>query len=126
MAGRRQPGQDSYAVGDDGVPTITKSGGLTYVDDNVGKPVGTMRHTGQRPKLAAGNSDGDFAMLEWTTAGEDPGFGMLVHHTDAEREVAYDRDGHIGVLDRGLDEAPALGWVLVDIARDWRCVWSGE
>jgi hypothetical protein len=90
-------GATSYAVVD-GVPTLTKNGGVGFVDDKDGKPVGIMRHIGQRPIFAAGNSDGDFAMLEWTTAGDGPRFGMLIHHTDAEREFAYDRDSAMGRL----------------------------
>ena len=74
---------------------------------------------GRRPIAAFGNSDGDFEMLEWTTRGAGPRFGMLVHHTDAEREWAYDRDSHIGTLARALDEAPARGWVVVDMKSDW-------
>ncbi len=119
-------GNTSYAVSDDGVPTITKEGGVSFVDDKEGKPVGIMRHIGQRPIFAAGNSDGDFAMLDWTTAGDGPRFGMLIHHTDATREFAYDREGHIGVLDQGLDEAGDRGWVLVDMAEDWGQVWPGH
>ena len=64
-------------------------------------------------------------MLEWTTAGAGPRFGLLIHHTDAEREAAYDREGHIGVLSRGLDEADARGWTVVDMAKDWSRVWTG-
>lgn len=116
-------GDTGYAVSDDGVPTITKQGGVTFVDDKEGKPVGIMRHIGQRPIFAAGNSDGDFAMLDWMTAGDGPRFGMLIHHTDAEREFAYDREGHIGVLDRGLDEAEMRDWLVVDMAEDWERVW---
>jgi hypothetical protein len=119
-------GNTSYAVSDDGVPTLTKDGGVTFIDDKEGKPVGIMRHIGQRPIFAAGNSDGDFAMIEWTTAGEGPRFGMLIHHTDAEREFAYDREGHIGVLNRGLDEAGERGWLLVDMAGDWEQVWPDQ
>ena len=111
-------GTTSYAVVD-GVPTLSKDGGVSFVDDKEGKPVGIMRHIGQRPIFAAGNSDGDFAMLEWTTAGDGPRFGMLIHHTDAEREFAYDREGHIGVLNEGLDEAGERGWLVVDMAADW-------
>jgi phosphoglycolate phosphatase-like HAD superfamily hydrolase len=118
-------GSTTYAV-TDGTPTLTKEGGVSFVDDKEGKPVGIMRHIGQRPIFAAGNSDGDFAMLEWTTAGDGPRFGMLVHHTDAEREFAYDREGHIGVLDRGLDEAGDRGWLVVDMAEDWEQVWPDE
>lgn len=116
-------GKTTYALSDDGVPTLTKDGGLVFLDDKEGKPVGIMRHIGQRPIFAAGNSDGDLAMLEWTTIGETAGFGMLVHHTDAAREFAYDREGHIGVLDKGLDEASERGWLLVDMANDWEQVW---
>jgi phosphoglycolate phosphatase-like HAD superfamily hydrolase len=115
-------GTTTYAV-TDGTPTLMKDGGISFVDDKEGKPVGIMRHIGQRPIFAAGNSDGDVAMLEWTTAGDGPRFGMLVHHTDAEREFAYDRDGHIGVLSQGLDEAEERGWLLVDMADDWKEVW---
>jgi hypothetical protein len=111
---------------DGGSPELAKNGGITFVDDKAGKPVGIMRHIGQRPIFAAGNSDGDFAMLEWVTSGEGPAFGMLLHHTDAEREFAYDREGHIGVLNQGLDEADARGWLVVDMAQDWGRVFGGE
>lgn len=117
-------GNTSYSV-IDGVPTVMKDGGISFVDDKEGKPVGIMSHIGQRPIFAGGNSDGDFEMLEWTTAGDGPRFGLLIHHTDAEREVAYDREGHIGVLSRGLDEADARGWTIVDMANDWNRVWTG-
>ena len=116
-------GDTSYVV-TDGTPTLMKDGGVSFVDDQEGKPVGIIRHIGERPILAAGNSDGDFAMLEWTTAGDGPRLGLLVHHDDAEREWAYDRDSHIGRLDRGLDEAAARGWVVVSMRNDWRRVWS--
>ena len=111
-------GNTSYVV-IDGTPTLMKDGGVSFVDDKAGKPVAISRHIGQRPILAAGNSDGDFAMLEWTTAGEGSRLGLLVHHDDAEREWAYDRDSHIGKLERGLDEAEARGWILVSMADDW-------
>lgn len=109
----------------EGEPVLTKNGGISFVDDKEGKPVGIMRHIGKRPILAGGNSDGDFAMLEWTTSQEGPSFGLLVHHTDAEREFAYDREGHVGVLNRGLDEGPERGWLIVDMADDWARVWPG-
>jgi len=79
---------------------------INFIDDKAGKPVGINYHIGRRPIAAFGNSDGDFQMLEWTTAGSGPRFGMIVHHDDAEREWAYDRKSSIGKLDRGLDEAP--------------------
>lgn len=115
-------GNTSYAVVD-GTPTLMKEGGVDFVDDKAGKPVGIIRHIGQRPILAFGNSDGDFEMLEWTTAGDGPRLGLLLHHDDAAREFAYDRDSHIGQLDRGLDEAGARGWVVVSMQNDWLKVW---
>ncbi|MDW4497364.1 HAD family hydrolase [Sulfitobacter sp. D35] len=118
-------GNTSYSA-DSGTPTVMKDGGVSFVDDKEGKPVGIMRHIGQRPIFASGNSDGDFAMLEWTTAGDGPRFGLIVHHTDGEREFAYDREGHIGVLNRGLDEAGERGWTLVDMAQDWSRIWMGN
>jgi hypothetical protein len=105
---------------------IVKLPGIAFVDDKAGKPVGIDTHIGRRPILAAGNSDGDFEMLEYSMAGDGPGLALLVHHTDAEREWAYDRDSHIGRLDRGLDEGPDRGWLIVDMARDWGQVWPGE
>ncbi|QPM89942.1 HAD family hydrolase [Pseudooceanicola algae] len=110
----------------DGTPTLMKDGGLSFNDDKDGKPVGIERFIGKRPIFAAGNSDGDFQMLEWTSAGEGPSLGMLVHHTDDTREYAYDREGHIGVLNMGLDEAEARGWVIVDMAQDWSAIWTGQ
>jgi hypothetical protein len=115
-------GKSSYAVVD-GVPTILKDPGIAFIDDNEGKPLGIDSHIGKRPIFVAGNSDGDFQMLEWSTAGEGPRFGMIVHHTDAEREWAYDRDSHVGRLSAALDAAPAEGWLVVDMAKDWRIVW---
>jgi phosphoglycolate phosphatase-like HAD superfamily hydrolase len=108
----------------DGKPVIVKSPELDFIDDKAGKPVGIHQHIGRRPIFAAGNSDGDFQMLEWTTSGEGPSFGMLVHHTDAEREFAYDRDSHVGKLVRGLDEGPGRGWTIVDMKADWKLVYS--
>lgn len=118
-------GNTSYSVVD-GVPTLMKDGGISFIDDKEGKPVGIIRHIGKRPIFAAGNSDGDFQMLEWTTAGDGPSFGLLVHHTDADREFAYDRDSHFGMLAKGLDEAEQRGWLVVDMAKDWSRVWSGK
>lgn len=110
----------------DGKMVLMKHGGVSFIDDKEGKPVGIDRHIGKRPIFVAGNSDGDFAMLEYATSGTGPAFGLIVHHTDAEREFAYDREGHIGVLDRGLDEAADRGWLLVDMARDWSRIYTGK
>jgi phosphoserine phosphatase len=108
----------------DGKPVIVRLPELNFIDDKAGKPIGIHQHIGRRPILAFGNSDGDFEMLEWTTAGKGPGLGLLVHHDDAEREYAYDRDSHVGKLARGLDEAGKRDWVIVSMKKDWRSVYS--
>jgi phosphoglycolate phosphatase-like HAD superfamily hydrolase len=106
----------------DGKPVLLKLPELDLYDDKEGKPVGIQSHIGRRPIFAAGNSDGDFQMLEWTTTGDGPRFGLIVHHTDGDREFAYDRESHFGKLDKALDEAPKRGWVLVDMKKDWKVV----
>ncbi|WP_108661216.1 HAD family hydrolase [Acuticoccus kandeliae] len=116
-------GTTKYVVSD-GVPSLMKEGGLSFLDDKVGKPVGIERFIGVRPIFAAGNSDGDYQMLEYVTAGEGPRFGLIVHHTDAEREFAYDREGHIGVLNQALDDAAKEGWLVVDMKKDWATIWT--
>jgi phosphoglycolate phosphatase-like HAD superfamily hydrolase len=108
----------------DGQPALVRLAELEFIDDFEGKPVGIERHIGRRPILAFGNSDGDEAMLRWTTAGPGPRLGLILHHTDAEREWAYDRLSAVGRLDRALDEAPARGWVVVDMKADWRKVFA--
>ena len=112
-----------YRVTEDG-PALVRLPEIDLVDDKAGKPVGIYQVIGRRPVFAAGNSDGDFQMLEYTTSGPGPRFGLLVHHTDGEREYAYDRDSHIGRLERGLDEAEDRGWQVVDMARDWATVYG--
>lgn len=108
----------------EGVPVIVKEPALDWLDDKEGKPVAIHLHIGRRPILAVGNSDGDFEMLEYTTRGDGPRLGVLIHHDDAEREFAYDRNSPIGRLVRGLDEAPARGWVVVSMKDDWRAVFE--
>jgi phosphoglycolate phosphatase-like HAD superfamily hydrolase len=110
----------------DGKPVIWKDPGIAFIDDKAGKPLAIMRQIGRRPIFVGGNSDGDFAMLEWSTAGTGPRLGLIVHHTDAEREWAYDRESHIGGLVRGLDEGPERGWLIVDMAKDWARVFPGQ
>jgi phosphoglycolate phosphatase-like HAD superfamily hydrolase len=107
----------------DGTPVLVKLPEIVLNDDNVGKPVGIQRHIGRRPIAAFGNSDGDFQMLEWTTGGKGPRLGLIVHHTDAEREFAYDRESHIGKLDKGLDAAQAKGWTVVSMKDDWKAIY---
>src|SRR5439155_18174773 len=94
----------------DGKPVLMKLAEVDHVDDGPGKPVGIQKFIGRRPIAAFGNSDGDLQMLQYTAAGNGPRFMMLVHHTDAEREYAYDRKSSIGRLDKALDEANAKGW----------------
>ena len=110
----------------DGTPVIVKLPELVLNDDKEGKPVGIQRHIGRRPIAAFGNSDGDFQMLEWTTSGKGKRLGMIVHHTDAEREAAYDRESHIGRLDKGLDEAPKRGWTVIDMKTDWKTIYPSD
>jgi phosphoglycolate phosphatase-like HAD superfamily hydrolase len=110
----------------EGRPALVKLPEINFIDDKAGKPVGIEQYIGRRPILAFGNSDGDFEMLEWTTAGDGARLGLLVHHTDAEREYAYDRDSHIGQLARGLDEAPKRGWIVVDMKQDWNAVFPAS
>ena len=99
---------------------IDRLGAINFVDDGPGKPVGIQQHIGKRPVFAAGNSDGDYEMLRFTTNGTGPRMGIIVHHTDSTREWAYDRKSPIGRLERGLDDAPKFGWVLVDMQKDWK------
>jgi hypothetical protein len=106
----------------DGKPVLIKTPELVLNDDKEGKPVGIQRHIGRRSIAAFGNSDGDFQMLEWTTSGQGARFGLIVHHTDAAREFAYDRESHIGKLARGLDEAPKRGWTVVSMKDDWKTI----
>jgi len=110
----------------DGKPTLTRLPEMNFINDKEGKPVGINQHIGQRPIFASGNSDGDYQMLDWTTAGEGPRFGLLLHHTDAEREYAYDRDSSVGRLDKALDDAPGKGWVVVDMKNDWKVVFPPQ
>lgn len=106
----------------DGKPVLIRLPEINFIDDKAGKPVGIQMHIGRRPIAAFGNSDGDLQMLQWTTAGPGARFGMIVHHTDAEREWAYDRDSPIGRLDKALDEAKSKGWTIVDMKADWKVV----
>lgn len=107
----------------DGEPELIKQPGLAFLDDKEGKPIAIARMIGKRPIFVAGNSDGDFAMADWSTSAPGEQFALFIHHTDGQREVAYDRDSHIGRLDKALDAAPAQGWLIVDMAEDWRQVW---
>jgi hypothetical protein len=117
-------GVTTFQIGADGKPALMKEPKVEFVNDGPGKPVGINRFIGRRPILAFGNSDGDLQMLQWTAAGSGARFMGIVHHTDAEREYAYDRQSHIGRLDKALDEANAKGWTVVDMKKAWRTVFS--
>ena len=109
----------------DGQPVLVKLPELNFIDDKAGKPIGIEQFIGRRPVAAFGNSDGDYEMLRWTTAAAGPGkprLGLIVHHTDAEREFAYDRNSHVGRLEKALDEAAARGWIVVNMKQDWKAV----
>jgi phosphoglycolate phosphatase-like HAD superfamily hydrolase len=110
----------------DSGPVLLKEPAIEHVDDGPGKPVGIQQMIGRRPVMAFGNSDGDLQMLQWTTAGSGPRFALIVHHTDAEREWAYDRDSHVGKLDKALDQAKAKGWTVVDMKHDWKHVYPNK
>lgn len=110
----------------DGEPVIKRLAAIDFIDDKQGKPLGILSHIGKRPVAAFGNSDGDFQMLQWTTAGEGERLGLLVHHNDADREVAYDRKSTFGKLDKGLDEAPEMGWVVVSMKDDWKQIFPDD
>jgi len=107
----------------EGRPVLLRLPEVDLVNDGAAKPVGIHQAIGRRPIAAFGNSDGDFEMLEWTTSGRGARFGLLVHHTDATREWAYDRASQIGALMRALDEAPTRGWTVVDMQRDWKVIY---
>jgi len=110
----------------DGNPVMVRLPEINFIDDKAGKPVGINQHIGRRPIAAFGNSDGDLQMLQWTCLTDGKRFCLYVHHTDAEREWAYDRKSSIGQLDKGLDEAKARGWTVVDMKRDWKIIYPSE
>lgn len=107
----------------DGDPVLVKLPEINFIDDKDGKPIGIHTHIGRKPILAFGNSDGDLQMLQWTASGNGARLMALIHHTDAEREWAYDRKSSIGQLDKALDEAKDKGWTVVDMKKDWKNVY---
>ena len=110
----------------DGRPVLARLPEMNFIDDKAGKPVGIQMHIGRRPIAAFGNSDGDLQMLQWTCINKRPKFCLYVHHTDAGREWAYDRKSSIGRFDKGLDEARAKGWTVVDMKNDWRVIYPSQ
>ncbi len=108
----------------DGKPELLRLPEVDFIDDGPGKPVGINEHIGQRPIAAFGNSDGDLEMLQWATKGEGRRFGLIVHHTDGEREYAYDRQTHFGHLEKALEVAPANDWTVVSMKDDWKRIFA--
>ena len=108
------------------MPVLIKLPAIDVIDDKDGKPVAIQNRIGRRPIAAFGNSDGDLQMLQWTRAGAGPRFALLVHHTDADREWAYDKASSIGRLDKALEAGHADGWTVVDMKRDWKRVFPFE
>jgi len=115
-----------YQMQPDYKPVLIKEGKIEFVDDGPGKPVGINRFIGRRPIFAFGNSDGDQQMLEWTAAGSGARFMGLVHHTDAEREWAYDRKSYVGRLDQAWDEAVRRGWTVTNMKTEWKKIFAFE
>jgi len=110
----------------DGVPVLMRQPEMDFLDDKEGKPVAINKFIGWRPIFAAGNSDGDLQMLQWTTGAGGRRLGIVVHHDDAEREYAYDRDSSIGRLDQALDLAPDAGWIVVSMEDDWQTIFPED
>ena len=110
----------------DGKPGIYRKPELEFIDDKEGKPINIEKIIGKKPVFAAGNSDGDLAMLQWTASNDKRNFELYVHHTDSTREWAYDRESHIGKLDKGLDESAQRGWTVIDMAEDWKVIYPFE
>ncbi len=109
-----------------GRPILFRLPEVNFIDDKAGKPIGINEYIGRRPIAAFGNSDGDLEMLQWTTMTGDVRFGLIVHHTDAEREYAYDRQTPFGRLDQALDAAALNRWTVVDMKRDWKRIFAFE
>ncbi|MGY5809205.1 HAD family hydrolase [Rhizobium sp. LEGMi198b] len=110
----------------DDVPVLKRLPEIDFIDDGPGKPAGINKFIGRKPIFVAGNSDGDYEMMRWTTAAKSPGFAMLIHHTDGDREYAYDRQSAFGKLDKALDEAGRRNWLVVDMKNDWKKIFAFE
>lgn len=113
-------------VMEDGIPVIRRLPEMEFIDDKEGKPIGINKFIGRKPIFCSGNSDGDLAMMQWTASGAGERFMLYVHHTDSIREWAYDRKSHIGRLDKGLDEAEANNWTVIDMKDDWKVIYPFE
>ena len=110
----------------DGIAMIQRLPEIDFIDDKEGKPIGIHKFIGRRPVFCSGNSDGDLAMMQWTSQGDGANFMLYLHHTDSIREWAYDRQSAIGHLDKGLDEAIEKGWTIIDMENDWKLIYPFE
>ena len=110
----------------DGNPVIKRLPELEFIDDKEGKPLNIQKIIGKKPVFSSGNSDGDLQMMQWAASNKHKSFMLYVHHTDAEREWAYDRESHIGKLDKGLDQALKDGWTVIDMKNDWMIIYPFE
>jgi hypothetical protein len=99
---------------------------MDFIDDKEGKPIGIHKFIGKKPVFASGNSDGDLQMMQWTASNTSKSIMLYLHHTDGKREWAYDRESHIGRLDKGLDEAKEKGWTVIDMKEDWKITYTFE
>lgn len=117
--------QSEFVLNGETAETV-KSPDIFFIDDKEGKPVAINHHIGRRPVIAVGNSDGDLQMLQYASSDGRPALGILLHHTDADREWAYDREGPVGKLDKALDQAGQRGWTVIDMTSDWRTVFPWE
>jgi haloacid dehalogenase-like hydrolase len=119
-------GVTKWQMGKDDKPSLLKEAKVEFIDDGPGKPVGINRFIGRRPVFAYGNSDGDQQMLERTVAGAGARFMDIVHHDDAEREWAYDRQSHVGRLDKAWGGGLRRGWAITSMKRDWKVIFPFE
>ena len=110
----------------EGKPVLVRLPEIDFIDDKEGKPIGIHTHIGKKPIASFGNSDGDLAMLQWAASGDKARLMVYIHHTDAEREYAYDRGSSIGNFDKGWDEAKAKNWTIVDMKSDWNSIYPKE
>ena len=110
----------------DGNAVIKRMPEMDFIDDKEGKPLNIQKIIGKKPVFSSGNSDGDLQMMQWAASNTYKSFMLYVHHTDAEREWAYDRDSHIGRLDKGLDQAINDGWTVIDMKNDWKVIYPYE
>ena len=123
IIGSRIKTQFDYNNGD---PKIIRIAELDFIDDKEGKPLNIQKIIGKKPVFASGNSDGDLAMMQWTASNKLKSLMLYVHHTDSVREWAYDRESHIGRLDKGLDQANNDGWTVIDMEKDWKVIYPFE